>query len=116
MVDFNQEVGRGEFDEPNIRITNEDSSDAPNKPTINREVKEEKPRDQVLEIQDIEDDLEGYDEFNGEYEGEMPSKLKRYQSNQAMLDYDEIMYQKRNKERMKQLEKIYLPRLDVGKP
>jgi len=45
----------------------------------------------------------------------MPSKLQRYQSNQAMLDYDEIMYQKRNNDRMKQLERIYLPRIEVGR-
>lgn len=38
--------------------------------------------------------------------------LNRYESDRN-LDYDDILYQKRKNEKMKQLEQIYLPRQEV---
>ena len=38
--------------------------------------------------------------------------MNRYQSDRH-LDYDDILYQKRKNQKMKQLEEIYLPRQEV---
>lgn len=71
---------------------------------------------QVGQIQNY-DDEEDYDEFHHAYDNnELPeTKLQRYQSNQGALDYDDIIHQRRNNQRVKELEKIYLPRQHVNR-
>jgi hypothetical protein len=53
----------------------------------------------VLQVEDLED-IEDYDEF--EQGGHRKSPINRYQSNKH-LDYDDILQQKKNQERMKKL-------------
>jgi hypothetical protein len=64
----------------------------------------------VIEVEDLED-IEDYDEFD-QSPGMKQSGMNRYQSDRN-LDYDDILYQKRKNEKMKQLEQIYLPRQEV---
>lgn len=41
--------------------------------------------------------------------------MRRYESNKN-IDYDSVLSKKLNNDRIKELEKIYLPRLEVIKP
>lgn len=95
-----------------MRIMNEQLSEAPTKPRLTK-IKQTK----IGQVQNIDDQLEDYDDFNGVYDNnELPeAKLQRYQSNQGMLDYDDIIHQRRNNQRVKELEKIYLPRQHVNR-
>ena len=70
------------------------------------------------QVQNLDDEPEDYDEFGHAYDNnaELPeSKMQRYQSNQGMLDYDDIVHQRRNNQKVKEIEKIYLPRQHVNR-
>lgn len=54
MFDFNNDISPSHFDEPNLRIENEEVSDAPTRPKINKPLDENKrDNNEVLEVEDL---------------------------------------------------------------
>lgn len=90
---FNQQISPSQFNNQNQRYDQTETNDAPVPATL-----------------EIDQDYGQYDEDRDGFE--KGQGLRRYTSSNH-LDYDEVISKRINNDRIKQLEKIYLPRLDA---
>ena len=54
LIEFNNDISPSHFDEPNLRIENDETSNVPSKPKVHKKANYDN-NDEVLEVEDLED-------------------------------------------------------------